>query len=249
MFGRLFSNKNKNTEPPIDFSFVNADMHSHLIPGIDDGSQNMEESITLIKELYHLGFRKLITTPHVMYDFYKNTSETIKNGLLLLQQAVSADATLHGLTIEASAEYYLDEGLQQKVEEHDIIPFGDNYLLFEISYINAPDNIESVIFSMQLNGYKPVLAHPERYPFWYGDFEKLKKLKDKGVLFQINTNSLTGYYSMDAKKIVEKLIDNNMVEFIGSDTHNMRHLESLKTATSEKYLRILSNRNLLNSTL
>jgi protein-tyrosine phosphatase len=249
MFGRFFSKKNKNADLEIDFSFAGTDMHSHLIPGIDDGSQSLEESMNLIKALYKMGFRKLITTPHVMHDFYKNTSEIILEGLSQLRHAVSLDPELSGLTLEASAEYYLDEGLQDKIEKKDILTFAENYLLFEISYINAPDNLEAVIFTMQTNGYKAVLAHPERYPYWYNDFAYYKKLKDKGVLFQININSLNGYYSPDARKIAEKLIDNKMVEFIGTDTHNNRHIEFLKKSMSEKYLNILLQQGVLNSTL
>lgn len=249
MFRKLFSGKNKNTLPPIDFSFASTDMHSHLIPGIDDGSQSIEDSMEMIKELYNAGFRKLITTPHVMSDFYRNTPEIILHGLEQLREAVKKEEGLSGLTIEAAAEYYLDEGLQEKIENHEILTFGKNYLLFEISYINFPDNLDSVIFLMQTNQYRPVLAHPERYPFWYKDFEKYKKLKDNGVLFQINVNSLTGYYSLGAKKIAEKLIDNNMVDFIGTDTHGDKHIEALKHCMTEKYLHKISELGVLNNTL
>ena len=249
MFGNFFSRKNKNTQPPIDFSFALTDMHSHLIPDIDDGSQSLEESMNLIKGLYDAGFRKLITTPHIMSDFYRNTPEIILQGLEQLREAIKRDNELVGLTIEAAAEYYLDEGLKEKIKNHEVLTFGKNYLLFEISYINYPDNLDSVIFLMQTNEYKPVLAHPERYPFWYNDFDKYIKLKDTGVLFQININSLTGYYSPGAKKLAEKLIDNNMVDFIGTDTHNIKHLDVLKHCMSEKYLRKVSELGILNNTL
>ena len=249
MFGGLFSRKNKNSAPPIDFSFAKTDMHSHLIPGVDDGSQSLEESMTLIKALYSLGFRKLITTPHVMHDFYRNSAVTILDGLEQLREAVKLQPELNGLVLEASAEYYVDEGLREKIEKKEILTFGKNFLLFEISYINAPDNLDDIIFTMQTNGYQPVMAHPERYPFWYDNFEKFTRLKDKGVLFQVNSNSLTGYYSPNARRFAERLIDNNMVEFIGSDTHNARHLESLQKCMSEKYLRILSEKGVLNAQL
>lgn len=249
MFRNFFSRKSRNTLPAMDFSFAYADMHSHLIPGIDDGAQVSEESLELIKELYARGFRKLITTPHVMSDFYRNSSETILEGRDVLRSLIKNEPDLEGLTIDAAAEYYVDDGLQEKVEKNDILTFGKNYLLFEISYINYPDNLDAVIFSMQTNNYKPVLAHPERYPFWYSDFERYKKLKDVGVLFQINVNSLTGYYSPGAKKMAEKLIDNNMVDFIGTDTHNMRHIHTLQDCMTEKYLHKISGMKLLNNTL
>ena len=249
MFGGLFSRKSKSNAPPIDFSFAQTDMHSHLIPGVDDGSQSLEESMVMIRDLYKMGFRKLITTPHVMHDFYRNSPELILSGLELLRDAVKLEPELNGLVLGASAEYYVDEGLREKIEKKEILTFGKNYLLFEISYINAPDNLDDLIFCMQTNGYQPVMAHPERYPFWYNTFEKFTRLKDKGVLFQVNSNSLTGYYSPNAKRFAERLIDNNMIEFIGSDTHNTRHIASLQQCMSEKYLNIMAEKGVLNSQL
>jgi len=242
IFSKLFP-KAEPPQPPIDYSTVVTDMHSHLIPGIDDGAATLEDSITLIKGLYNLGFRKLITTPHIMSDYYKNTPENINAGLEKVREAIANEGL--DITINAAAEYYLDEQFIQKLNSPDVLTFGNKYLLFETSYINRPENLYSSIFAIQSKGLKPVMAHPERYPFFYDDFDEYKKLHDRGVLLQLNTNSLTGYYSPAARMIAMKLIDNNLVDFIGTDCHHTKHLDSLRHCQNEKYLKKIVSYELL----
>lgn len=243
-FFSLFKREENN---PVDFSSVITDMHSHLIPGIDDGSKSIEESIALIKELCELGYKKLITTPHIMSDFYKNTPEIIMEGLEKVREAVREECL--PVTISAAAEYYLDDGFVHKLENEKLLTLKDNYLLFEISYVNAPENMLEIIFRMQVLGYKPIMAHPERYPFWFNNVDFYKELRDQGVLLQININSLAGYYGPEAKKLAEKMIDNEMVDLIGTDTHAMKHIHALKKCTKEKYFRKVLEFNLLNKHL
>lgn len=231
----------------VNFSTVKTDMHSHLIPGIDDGSKSIEESITLIKELHALGFTKLITTPHIMSDFFKNTPENIMAGLEEVRQAVKKENI--PVEIHAAAEYYLDDGFIHKLEEEKLLTIGDNYLLFEISYVNAPDNLMQVIFRMQVLGYKPIMAHPERYPFWANNFDFYRSLHDQGVLLQLNTNSIGGYYGPDAKRTADKLIENELVDLIGTDTHAMKHIHALQKTATEKSFRKVIEFNLLNKHL
>jgi protein-tyrosine phosphatase len=172
-----------------DFTDVGTDIHSHLIPGIDDGSQSINDTITLIKTQYALGIRKFITTPHIMSDFYKNTPEIILGGLEEVRHVLKQEAL--DVEINAAAEYYIDDGFIQKLETQPLLTFGDNYLLVEISYINCPDNIFDIFFKIQLQGYKVVLAHPERYPYWYKNFEMYKNIRDRGILLQLNINTIT----------------------------------------------------------
>ena len=231
-----------------DFSDLVTDVHSHLIPAIDDGAASLEQSLQLIKGLNDLGFKKLITTPHVISDFYQNTPEKINNGLVLLQDAV-IKANID-VEIDVAAEYFLDYDFQEMMEKDKLLTFGTNYLLFELPFYNKPQVLDEVIFKMQTLGYTPVLAHPERYTYWYNDFEAYNDLKNRGVLLQININSLVGGYSAQAKKTAEKLIVNNMVDFVGSDTHNQHHIELLKKSLNNKYLYdLIKNGNLLNKTL
>lgn len=229
-------------------NFLKVDMHSHLLPGIDDGSESMEESIALIKTYADLGFKKLITTPHIMGDFFRNTPEII-NGKL---QEVKKRLEIEGIKIEleAAAEYYLDEFFLGKLESGEpLMTFGDNYLLFETSYLNEPALLRETIFRIASSGYRPVLAHPERYSYMHDSFDKYKDLFDRGVYFQLNVNSLSGYYSRQAQKIAEKLIQNNMVHFAGTDCHGQRHLDTYIKTMGEKYYRKLEDLNLLNNQL
>lgn len=223
-------------------------MHSHFIPGIDDGAKIMEDALVLLRKMEELGYRRVITTPHVMSDGYRNTSASILDGLEELRKAAKEAGI--GLTIDAAAEYYFDYELQEKLQKEKLLTFGKNYLLFEVSYMNPPDGIESFVFELQTNGYKPVLAHPERYPFWYSKFDYYEKLKDKGILFQLNINSLTGYYSLPTKRIAERMIDMGMIDFLGTDCHHQGHLQLLEKARTEKYLhQLLDSGKLLNATL
>ena len=231
IFKSLFGTKKKEEDYPklTDLSVFHTDIHSHLIPGIDDGVQSLSESIEMIQGMVDLGIKRIVTTPHIMSDYYKNTPDIIRRGLDDVRKELQKQNI--NIEIDAAAEYYLDEGFLPKLKQKDIIAIKDKYLLFEISYI---------IFEINVAGYIPVLAHPERYPFWYNKFEEFQRIKETGALLQLNTNSLTGYYGGGAKAIGEKMIDLNMIDFIGSDLHGQRHLDGLRKVVSEKHLHKLA---------
>lgn len=247
MFG-LF--KTKKIQELQQTNIIHTDMHSHLLPAIDDGAKSIEDSILLIKKFVELGYKKLITTPHIMSDFYRNTPEIINSKLDQLHQEIQK----LGWTIElkAAAEYYLDEGFMAKLNAKEpllTLEQSKKYILFETSYMNASPHFDNAVFEMQSQGYHPVLAHPERYVYLFDNFDKLKKWYDKGVFFQINTNSLNGYYSADSKRIAEKLIDNKMVNFIGSDCHGERHLKNMQATYQLPHYKKVTNLDLLNHSL
>jgi tyrosine-protein phosphatase YwqE len=150
------------------------------------------------------------------------------------------------ITIDAAAEYYLDELFVSKLSKERLLTIGEKYLLFEISYINPPDNFFNVIFEINVNGYTPLLAHPERYDYWYPKFDEYKRIKEAGALLQINVNSLTGYYGVAAKRTAERLIDEGMVDFIGSDLHGNRHMHGLRKVIDEKYFHKLMAKGVKN---
>jgi protein-tyrosine phosphatase len=231
-----------------NYAAVNTDIHSHFVPGIDDGSKSLEESVSLVRSMRELGFRKLITTPHIMSDYFKNSSETILPGLDNLREKLVQEH-LH-IEIEAAAEYYLDDGFIKLLKQDKLLTFGtEKYLLVEVSYINYPENINHVVFDILSKGYTPVLAHPERYPFWAMHFDEYSKLKDMGFLFQLNTNSLSGYYGPEVKKTAERLAAQNMIDFIGSDCHHDKHIMALRQSLKSKHLAELIMGNLLNKKL
>ena len=247
LFAKLFGSKEASL-PDADLSVLRCDIHSHFIPGIDDGSQNLEQSIELLTAMRELGYRKVITTPHSMSDGYKNTPEIILGGL----EKLRAEVRRTGLDIEvdAAAEYYLDHELEQKVMARTVLTFGDNMLLFELPFISEPSVLLSIVFQMQTQGYKPVLAHPERYAFWYNDFSKYERMKDRGVLFQLNLVALSGAYGPQAKQIAERLIDAGAYELLGSDCHNMNHVQAIHNTLTRPYLhKLIGSGKLLNTTL
>ena len=239
----IFSRKPKRLSTPVDLSVLGCDIHSHFIPGIDDGAKTIEESVEMITELHNLGYKKIITSPHTMSDYYRNTTDIILSGRDNVKQALK-EANV-SVEFGAVSEYYLDYDFERKLDAGPLLTFGNNYLLFEISYMNPPDNLYHVIFKMQLLGYKPVLAHPERYNFWHKEFEKYEAFIDKGVLLQMNINSLTGYYSLSTKKIAEQMIDKNMISLLGTDCHHMGHINLVKQVIYEPYLEKLIGSNML----
>lgn len=248
LFGGLFGKKKEKDLDPADLSILGVDVHSHLIPGIDDGAATIEDSLNLLAEFEALGYKKVITTPHVMSDYYRNTSEIILNGLAEVRKAKAAK----GLTIEidAAAEYNLDADFMPKIEAGDLLTFGDNYVLFELPFLSEPPMFNDVVWKLQMKGYKPVLAHVERYAFWHNQWEKIESLKDRGVYIQLNINSLTGHYGPEVKAIGEKLVENDMVDLVGSDCHNLNHIGLLQRARRKPALhKVLQSEKLINKKL
>jgi len=247
MISLFRKNKNKNYSK-IPRGTLKVDMHSHLLPGIDDGSQSLEESIALIKQMAGLGYQKLVTTPHVMSDYYRNTPEIILSKLAEVREAVAAEGL--SIQIEAAAEYYLDEFIMDSLRNNDrLLTFGNNYLLFETSFMNACSYLDDAVFMMQSSGYQPVLAHPERYVYLFDKFDELVRLREKGVHLQVNLNSLNGYYSKNSKKIAERLIEEKMISFLGTDCHGERHLERLEEVMDSYFFSKAFEGDIINNTL
>ena len=247
----LFKKKEPKQElPTIDISaLIKADMHSHILPGIDDGAQSIEDSIALIKGLKDLGYSQLLCTPHVMHDFYRNSTDTILSGLDTLKKELEKQSI--DIEINASAEYYFDEELAQRVASRDIITFGEEkYILFEFSYFNEHQGIFEGVTDMIQAGYTPVLAHPERYPYYVMDLQQYDRLKDMGLKFQLNLLSFAGHYGESAVHGSHYLIDKGFVDFIGTDIHKEAHLPGLKEALkSEKLHELVNSGKLLNHKL
>ncbi|WP_370089947.1 tyrosine-protein phosphatase [Ekhidna sp.] len=214
------------------FAPLEVDIHSHLIHNIDDGSQSIEQSIEMLRELVKLGFKKVITTPHI-HPRYPNTPQIIMDGFEKLQAAVSS--LDFEMEMEVAAEYYVDDAFMKKVKADDtILSFGDKYVLVESSFINKPAFFESVLFDLKTKGYQPVLAHPERYQFLEGRMEWLEELKSMGVMLQVTLGSIGGYYGSIPQKLGKQLLQREMVDFLGSDLHRYSHLEFLAKGLKSK---------------
>ncbi|MFD2161110.1 tyrosine-protein phosphatase [Paradesertivirga mongoliensis] len=243
----LFRKKQQKV-PEINFSRIKTDIHSHLIPGIDDGAQNIEESISLIKRMMDFGFTKLLTTPHIMADYYRNTSDSILKGLDQLRDELSQRNI--NIEVNAAAEYYLDETFENKLNKGDVLTLGDKFLLFELSFINYPKNLFEVIDKILQKGYTPLLAHPERYPYLAGSVENYERIKDSGCYLQINTLSLAGHYGKQTQKVAEQMVDHYLIDFLGSDLHRMKHADAILKSLSMPYVsRLLTEYQLQNEML
>jgi len=227
--------------------FIKADMHSHLLPGIDDGVKSFEESLEVINGLRALGYNKLITTPHIMSDFYRNSPEEIRALCEELRHELKKNNI--EIEVECAAEYYLDDHFEEELKAGTLMYFGDKYVLVETSYLNPANNFFEVLFNLRMAGYQPVLAHPERYVFMYEDFEKYKDIFVRDVLFAVNLASFVGYYSKESKKIAEWLVKEKMVHFIGSDVHNMKLLPHFKNAVNTHAYKECEGLKLLNKSL
>ncbi|MGB0891410.1 MAG: tyrosine-protein phosphatase [Flavobacteriaceae bacterium] len=227
----------KKKEIPLTdfFSEEFVDIHSHLLPGIDDGAKNLDNSIELITKMRSYGIKNFITTPHVLGNVYQNSSKTIKKKLEEVREELK-NREINDVSIRAAAEYMMDEQFSELLEKDDILTLKDNFILVEMSYFSAPINLYEILFEIQLKGYKPVLAHPERYNFYHNNFNNYYKLKKAGCLFQLNLLSLTEQYGKGVQKTSEKLLKENLYDFVGTDTHHKNHLELLKKIGNKKNL-------------
>jgi protein-tyrosine phosphatase len=218
---------NRNTADSFyNFSNLTQDIHSHILPGLDDGSPDVDTSIELIKSLSGAGINRFICTPHIIGDMYRNTPETINGALHLLKKACLENGLETQLS--AAAEYMLDDyfiGLLRKKEP--LLTLTKNYILTELSYSSSPGNLEQITFEININNYLPLLAHPERYFYYHKNYDAFFRLKELGFLLQVNLLSLTGYYGTPAARAANFLFKNDLVDFVGTDLHHFNHLKAL----------------------
>jgi len=221
-------------------------MHSHLLAGLDDGVKSHEEALLIIQNFARLGYKKIITTPHIMSDYYRNEPEPILAKLEELKAFLALNQIQ--ITIEAAAEYYLDETLITKINDQKrLLTFGSNHLLFETNFFSEPFQLNEFIFNAITHGYKPILAHPERYQ--YMTMQKAEDLKDRGVLLQLNIPSIVGFYGKPVERIAVKLIEAGLIDLVGSDCHNLLQFNALEDAFKNKNFKKALALPLLNNKL
>lgn len=182
-----------------------------------------------------LGYQKLITTPHIHWEYYQNNPKIILEGLEVVRAAIKKEGI--PILLEAAAEYFMDEHFEQLIEKEELMTFGDKNVLVEMSFFAPSPGVENMIFKLKTKGYRPILAHPERYGYWAGNMQKYRKVLELGAELQVNLLSLSGQYGQQVYKTAKKLIDQEMVSYLGSDMHHQDHLSSLK--------KLYSNNNIL----
>ena len=250
LFSKLFGKKESSVVSTGPFvNPLEVEFHSHLIPGVDDGVETIEQSLEILENFHKLGMRKVITTPHIMSDYYKNGPEN----LIPLRDQLREKLAENNIPIEleVAAEYMVDDAFDKKIEQGNLLTFGpkNKHILIELPFMSEPNNLKKVLFELQIAGYQPILAHPERYLYMGNNRSRYEELKDQGILFQLNLLSILGYYSKQVQDSAFYLIDNGMVDLVGSDTHNMRHFSLIPQVFEQKYFRKVCDLELLNNNL
>jgi protein-tyrosine phosphatase len=226
MFDFFFTNKHKKGVLNTLFDTIEVDIHSHLIPAVDDGAPDLATSISLIRQMQDLGFKKIITTPHVS-EVYDNSNDTLLDGFMKLRNALKKEAI--DIEVTMAAEYMINDIFEEKIRaDEPLLTLPKRYILVEMPHISEPVNLYSVLKLLTSKGYIPILAHPERYRFYNRSLFDYEKIKGYGCLFQMNILSLIGYYGHAISECSWTLLNNKMIDFVGSDIHNTRHIEALK---------------------
>ncbi|MGV9003513.1 tyrosine-protein phosphatase [Flavobacterium sp.] len=216
----------KKSKPTLrDLIPVNSvDIHSHLLPGIDDGSQSIADTNVLLSEMTKIGFTSIITTPHIFATVWNNSEKSIENKFIETDLIVQKPIELENFGF--ACEYMLDSNFMKRLEVEKLLTLKNNLILIEMSYLSAPIQLYEIIFEIQLKGYIPVLAHPERYIFYHNNFKEYEKLKNAGCLFQLNLLSVVDYYGKMIGKTADKLLKYDLIDFVGSDIHHKNHIAS-----------------------
>lgn len=212
---------------------LETDIHSHFAPGIDDGCKTAKEAVDLLKQYKNLGIKRIVCTPHIQKEFYKNTKETISKAFLSLQDAMKESKL--SLEMHFAAEYLIDEHFEELIEKDEILHFGKNrFVLTELSYYTPYPKYKEIIKKLQNKGYTVILAHPERYSYWHYNLDTLKELHRDGVLMQVNLPSLVAYYGNTVRKQAISLIRNGLIDLAGGDIHNQRYMNAVINVQKEK---------------
>ncbi|MEZ0539252.1 tyrosine-protein phosphatase [Fibrella arboris] len=205
------------------------DMHSHLLPDVDDGIRSLDEAMTCLRQFAEWGIEHVVTTPHISQDVYPNASALLRTVADEVRAQLQVEAI--PITFNLAAEYMLDELFDKRLHQNDLLCFGtERYVLIETGWASLPRQLATWLFQLQVQGYKPVLAHPERYPYFRGKTEALAELRHQGCLMQLNLMSLTGRYGSATRKMAQSLIQQGLVDFVSSDLHHARDLPVLEKA-------------------
>ena len=245
---RLLWDSNRSSSPQQHVCYWHTDLHSHLVPGIDDGVPTAEDALICLRQLADWGIRHVVTTPHVSQDWFPNTPEILLAGQATLRSLIAEHQL--PLTLEVAAEYLVDDLFLDLLRAGELMSFGQpRHVLFESGWASAPHFLSEVVFQLQTQRYQPILAHPERYTYYHDDLTPLADLHTAGCLFQLNWGSLMGRYGKRVEKQAQKLLKNNWVDFIGSDLHRPEDLASMEKLFSSSSYSLLSQQPLRNQTI
>ena len=223
MFGKLFRSKKEQVK-----LFYNTDVHSHILPGVDHGSQSVEQSLDMLRAEMEMGISRVILTSHVTAMTFENTRESLMDAFLKLKD------------MHLSAEYRMDEYFDKEYAADHLLPMPGNHILLENSFQQELMNLDELLFDMQVKGYKTILAHPERYTYYSRRRKRYEQLHNAGARFQINILSFTGYFGEEARDSALWFAKNGMIDYLGSDMHNVKHAHIIRDYLNSKEWKRLS---------
>lgn len=218
--------------------FYHTDMHNHILPGVDHGSQSVEQSLQMLEAEIKMGIKRVICTPHVTAETFENTPDTILPAFEVLKNAV-AEAGLD-VELHVSAEYRLDDFWNKQYAAGNLIPMPGKFLLVENSFMQELLELDELLFDLAIKGYQPILAHPERYGYYSHRHHRYETMHNAGVCFQLNILSLAGYFGSSARDNAVWLVKNGMVDMLGTDMHNLEHAEIIMEYLRSKDWRKMS---------
>lgn len=213
---------------------METDIHSHLLPAVDDGVQDIETSLAFIEQLHAMGINRIITTPHIILDRYPNSVTTLTPPYEKVQAALQQKG-VH-IPFSFAAEYYMDEQFEELIPSSPLLTLHGKMILVEMSFMQAPPQLHQWLFSLIAQGYQPVLAHPERYSHYHSNYTQYSQLKDWGCLLQMNLLSVTGYYGKHIQKVAEKLLSDRLIDLVGTDLHHHKHMATIQSISKDKKL-------------
>lgn len=229
----FFRKKQKNAQ-----LFYNTDVHCHILPGVDHGSQSVEQSLEMLEAEMQMGINRVICTSHVTAETFENTPESLTNAYNILCKAVEEA----GLDIElhVSAEYRIDEYWDTQYAQGNILPMPGKFILMENSFQQELLQLDELMFDLMVKGYRPILAHPERYGYYSHRHQRLEKLHSAGVKFQVNLLSLAGYFGQGPRETAVWLVKHGLVDMFATDMHDMKHAKVIQDYLRSKDWRKLA---------
>lgn len=252
--------RSKKPKHDSDLRWLEVDMHSHLLPGIDDGCPDTETSLECIAGLQEIGLSHFFTTPHIYSEIHPNDRDSIRAAQAKLNDALRADRSerfthLARRGVYAAAEYMLDDESARQFQaaasgEIELMALPGRQVLVEMSYQFERKDVLDQLFNLQLAGYTPILAHPERYVYYHDDPKAYARFRERGCKLQLNLLSLGGYYGEGVRKMAQNLVKEGMIAYVGTDLHHTKHLEALRQMLKQIDLQKLLKPNaLLNAQL
>ena len=229
----MFSFFKKKYSPKSSLGFLQLDMHNHVLPGVDDGAKNLEESLNMLRKYAEIGWSHIVATPHINEAYYPNQPADLIKVCAHLKKILLKEEI--PITLELAAEYQTDALFRSQLEDGTLLTFKGNRILIELPFFQPPLDWEQYFFDAQMKGFTPVLAHAERYLYWKKELKNFDILLDRGVELQLNLSSLIGKYGADVKELAEMLIHNNAYQWVASDAHSAEDLEQLRVRLPQKW--------------